>query len=408
MTTLLENTSPSVEADSIPWSRGIEKILADAPADMSYRLMMSRDDRIDTYLLGLLEDGAGCRQHTWSTVYRHSAHPGAMSAKPCTDSCNVRGEPTCRRDRAIRDLSKHRERFEAAYASGALRIRLTGPAEWGPNEFVEEVQKWERRRPVKRALPPVFGQFHVDDRGWYGLTLLVPDRKTVNAIADLWPDSKGYIFENGAEMPDAFEAAVDLKVEAEAGVFELVDSGGLTPGRARVILESEFGRRRTKFAGGFLTVTSVVGSPDASEIVPFLGADLDDMDEPPEAKAPTEESLLGRVSWAERELAGHWIPDSSIEMILRQVIAQATSRGFTTAKQAAEEALAHIPESNFNCPVHPQCRLEETDLRIKTRHLRKAVEYGEADWDGTNGIYTWTVEEWPQWSDRAVKQEMAS
>ena len=274
----------------------------------------------------------------------------------------------------------------------------------GESSISLKVQKWERRRPVKRALPPVFGQYHVDDRGWYGLTLLVPDRKTVNAIADLWPDSKGYIFEERAEMPDAFEAAVDLKVEAEAGVFELVDSGDLPPGRAREILESEFGRHRTKFAGGFLTVTSVVGSPDASEITPFLGADLDDMDEPPEAKAPTEESLFGRVRRAERELAGHLIPDSSVEVTLRYLIGIADRYHHPGVKAAAERILAEMPGDHFNCSIHPQCHIEETDLRIKTRHLRKAVEYGEAEWDETNGFYTWTVEEWPIWQTRATRK----
>ena len=117
MTTLLENETAVAESQATAWSRGIEKILSDAPADMSHRELMSRDDRIDTYLMALLEDGAGCRQHKWSKVYGHSAHPTTMSAKPCTDSCHVRGEPVCRRDKAAGDLFKHTERIDVSYPS---------------------------------------------------------------------------------------------------------------------------------------------------------------------------------------------------------------------------------------------------------------------------------------------------
>ena len=403
MKTLVDTNLQALETEPIAWSRGIEKVLSDAPADMSYRELMSRDDRIDTYLMGLLEDGAGCRQHTWSKVYGHSAHPTTMSAKPCTDSCHVRGEPVCRRDKAAGDLFKHTERIDVSYPSGVVHLRLTGPDDWGYIELVEAVQKWERRRPVRRALSPAIGQYHVDDKGRYGLTLLMPDTATAGALGGLWGDHDGWSFEVGPTASDALEAAIDLKVEAEAGVFELVDSGDLTPGRARVILESEFGRRRTKFVGGFLKLVTVASLPSQDKSQP--PSDDETVAEPVEASMFSEESALKQVAWAEHGLAGTLMPDSFVEKLLRGVIAFATSRGFLTAKEAAEEVLRQIPEANFDCPLHTQCRLEETELRMKTRHLQKAVEYGRAAWDDTNGIYTWSAEDWPEWRSRTSRTE---
>ena len=284
-----------------------------------------------------------------------------------------------------------------------VHLRLTGPDDWGYIELVEAVQKWERRRPVTRELPPAIGQYHVDSQGRYGLTLLVPDENMATVVGELWAQSEGCTFEVGPVEQDPMEAAIDLKVEAEAGVFELVDSGDLTPDRARVILESEFGRRRTKFVGGFLKLVTVASLPSQDKSQP--PSDDETVAEPVEASMFSEESALKQVAWAEHELAGTLMPDSFVEKLLRGVIAFATSRGFLTAKEAAEEVLRQIPEANFDCPLHTQCRLEETELRMKTRHLQKAVEYGRAAWDDTNGIYTWSAEDWPEWRSRTSPTE---
>ena len=142
----------------------------------------------------------------------------------------------------------------------------------------------------------------------------------------------------------------------------------------------------------------MVDASDGSEIAPFVAADLDDMDDPPEVEAPTKESLLARIRHAEKEMGGHLIPDSAIEISLRQVIISADRLHLPEVRIAAERLLAGMPVGHFDCPIHTQCRLEETDQRIKTRHIRKAVEYGEAEWDEAHGVYTWTVELWPTWN----------
>lgn len=404
METIAETRRRAQETETSPWSRGVEKILADAPAGMSYRDLMARDERVDRYLTALLEDGAGCREHTWSRVYRHTAQRGVMSAKPCTDSCHVRGEPVCRRDKAAGDLFKHTERIDVSYPSGVSRLRLTGPDDWGYIELVEAVQKWERRRPVKRELPPAIGQYHVDDKGRYGLTLLMPDTATAGALGGLWGDDDGWSFEVGPTASDALEAAIDLKVEAEAGVFELVDSGDLAPGRAREVLEGEFGRQRTKFVGGFLTVTTSLfaGASGDTESDPDTETDYE---EPNIETVSIEDNLLGRVRWAQKELAGHLIPDSWSEMVLRDVIVSADRLHLPKVRAAAERVLAEIPGDHFDCPIHPQCRLEETDMRMKTRHLAKAVEYRQVEWDDVNGMYTWSADDWPEWRSRTSRTE---
>lgn len=71
--------------NEVPWHRGIEKMLAAAPAGM--RGSSGTEGELTDYLLRLLRDGEGCRSSTWTRVFSHSGTPGEYSGRACTNSC---------------------------------------------------------------------------------------------------------------------------------------------------------------------------------------------------------------------------------------------------------------------------------------------------------------------------------
>jgi hypothetical protein len=389
--------------DDMPLRRGLEKILAAAPA-YTLRSSSSADADLDRRLTGMHDDIAGCRSYTWSQVYRHSGSPSSYTARPCTDSCRRRGCPTCGRDHLVRETAKHRDRIEDTFADGIAQVRLSAPLSAGPADLFADFARWRRRRTV--TLPPGLGLFHPDRDGRYGLTLLVPaDADGLDRLGGSWTSATGgeWSTEILEATVDPFDHIVDTRTAAEAAILELVDEGVVEPETARRWLIEEHKKKRFRFIGGFLGADS----SDDDQILPDRELDepepdqSESLDARPATRSVTE--LLDNVT-ALAESGPQPYRHHQYEDQLRAIERQAADLGDpTSVLEAVEAALDRLPDSYFNCTEHRQCRSIPTPERIRTRHLDDQVTYGRVEYHDDPGEYRWSDESWPWWSRHAEK-----
>jgi len=152
-TTTTEQTISDADGNSndpAMWVVGVEKMLAASPTGFRD---VQEEIGLDDYLGGLADDHAGCRSFTWTGVYRHTGAAGTYSGKLLTDSCNVRGCPTCAENKARRDLKRHIGRLDVAYPEPGdiVRVDLDAPDGWGHAETKERFGRFLRRN--KKGLP---------------------------------------------------------------------------------------------------------------------------------------------------------------------------------------------------------------------------------------------------------------